>query len=145
MSSSTTSGINSSISSRNTSRLSATSSEQLSIAFIKRVLTPKATWTHKEEFLDAVYWLRQVLSIILGITLGLLSVKGFMGILIFGIISSLIIFIYATSVQNVDPEEYGGIVEIIKEGFMTAFATFLVSWIVLYSAFYTSKSTIPTI
>jgi len=44
----------------------------------------------------------------------------------FGIISSLIIFIYATSIQNVDPEEYGGIIEIIKEGFMTAFATFLV-------------------
>ena len=44
----------------------------------------------------------------------------------FGLISSLIVFIYATSVQNVDPEEYGGIVEIIKEGFMTAFATFLV-------------------
>jgi hypothetical protein len=44
----------------------------------------------------------------------------------FGIISSLVVFIYATHVQNVDPEEYGGIVEIIKEGFMTAFATFLV-------------------
>lgn len=44
----------------------------------------------------------------------------------FGIISSLIVFIYATNIQNVDPEEYGGIVEIIKEGFMTAFATFLV-------------------
>ncbi|CAF3571237.1 unnamed protein product [Rotaria sp. Silwood1] len=146
MSSSTTaSGINSSTSSRNTSRLSATSSEQLSMAFIKRALTPKATWTHKEEFLDAVYWLRQVLGIIIGTILGLLSVKGFMGILIFAIISSLIVFIYATNVQNVDPEEYGGIVEIIKEGFMTAFATFLVSWIVLYSAFYIPKSTIPTI
>lgn len=44
----------------------------------------------------------------------------------FGVVSSLIVFIYATNIQNVDPEEYGGIVEIIKEGFMTAFATFLV-------------------
>jgi hypothetical protein len=44
----------------------------------------------------------------------------------FGIISSLVVYIYATSVQNVDPEEYGGIIEIIKEGLMTAFATFLV-------------------
>jgi hypothetical protein len=145
MSSSTTSGINTSTSTRNTSRLSATSSEHLTLAFIKRALTPNAIWTHKEEFLDAVYWLRQVLSIILGIILGILSVKGFLGILAFGIISSLIVFIYATNVQNVDPEEYGGIIEIIKEGFMTAFATFLVSWIVLYSAFYTPQSTIPTI
>lgn len=38
----------------------------------------------------------------------------------------MIVFIYTTNIQNVDPEEYGGIVEIIKEGFMTAFATFLV-------------------
>ena len=44
----------------------------------------------------------------------------------FGVVSSLIVFIYATNIQNVDPEEYGGIAEIIKEGFMTAFATFLV-------------------
>ena len=28
--------------------------------------------------------------------------------------------------QNIDPEEYGGIAEIIKEGFMTTFAIFLV-------------------
>ncbi len=46
-SSTTTSGINTSTSTRNTSRLSATSSEHLTLAFIKRALTPKATWTHK--------------------------------------------------------------------------------------------------
>ncbi len=43
----TTSGIYSSTSTRNTSRLSATSSEHLTLAFIKRALTPKAIWTHK--------------------------------------------------------------------------------------------------
>ncbi|UJR30147.1 hypothetical protein I4U23_017687 [Adineta vaga] len=139
-----TSGMNSPTLSRNAPRLTATSSEQLTMAFIKRALTPKATWTHKEEFLDAVYWLRQVVSIILGVILGILLVKGFMGILTFGIISSLIVFFYATNIQNVDAEEYGGILEIIKEGFMTAFATFLVSWVVLYSAFYTPKSSLPS-
>jgi hypothetical protein len=36
------------------------------------------------------------------------------------------VFFYATNIQHVDPEEYGGIIEIIKEGFMTALATFLV-------------------
>ncbi|CAF0850787.1 unnamed protein product [Adineta steineri] len=144
-SSSATSGMNSSTSPRSPTRLTATSSEHVSMAFIKRCLTPKATWTHKEEFLDAVYWLRQVVSIIIGIIVGILSVKGFLGIITFGIISSLIVFIYATNFQNVDPEEYGGIVEIIKEGFMTAFATFLVSWIVLYSAFHAPESSLPTI
>lgn len=48
MSSSTAaSGNSASMLSRNTSKLSATSSEGISIAFIKRALTPKATWTHK--------------------------------------------------------------------------------------------------
>jgi hypothetical protein len=46
-SSSATSGMNTSASTRNTSRLTATSSEQLTVAFIKRALTPKAIWTHK--------------------------------------------------------------------------------------------------
>ena len=71
----------------------------------------------------------------------------------FAAVSSLIVFFYTSNVQNVDPEEYGGMMEIIKEGFMTGFATFLVrdldgrsvllsrcrfvqvSWIVLYSMF----------
>jgi hypothetical protein len=43
----TNSGINTSTSTRNTSRLSATSSDHLTLAFIKRALTPKAIWTHK--------------------------------------------------------------------------------------------------
>lgn len=44
----------------------------------------------------------------------------------FAAVSSLIVFFYTSNVQNVDPEEYGGMMEIIKEGFMTGFATFLV-------------------
>lgn len=41
-------------------------------------------------------------------------------------VSSIIIFFYTNNVQSVDPEEYGGNMEIIKEGLGTAFATFLV-------------------
>ena len=73
----------------------------------------------------------------------------------FAAVSSLIIFFYTSNVQNVDPEEYGGMMEIIKEGFMTGFATFLVrdldgrsvqvSWIVLYSMFQSPQSSLPTI
>ncbi len=51
-SSTTTSRIDSSSSSRNTPRLTATSSEQISLAFIKRVLTRKAIWTHKVRNID---------------------------------------------------------------------------------------------
>jgi hypothetical protein len=37
------------------------------------------------------------------------------------------VYLYFTSFQKVDEEEYGGMTEILKEGLMTSFATFLVS------------------
>ena len=36
-------------------------------------------------------------------------------------------YVYANSFQKVDEEEFGGISELLKEGLMTSFATFLVS------------------
>ena len=39
----------------------------------------------------------------------------------------LIIFLYYTSYQSVDEEDYGGHVELAKEGLLTSFALFLVS------------------
>ena len=43
----TAGGSSASAASRNASRLTATSSDHLSMAFIRRALTPKAVWTHK--------------------------------------------------------------------------------------------------
>ena len=37
-----------------------------------------------------------------------------------------IVYIYSTSFQKVDEEEYGGMSEILKEGLMTSFSSFLV-------------------
>lgn len=37
-----------------------------------------------------------------------------------------ILYMYCTSFQKVDEEEYGGAWELTKEGFMTSFAGFLV-------------------
>ena len=39
-----------------------------------------------------------------------------------------------TGYQNTDEELIGGFWEVAKEGFGAAFATFMVSWIALYSA-----------
>lgn len=38
-----------------------------------------------------------------------------------------VIYLYVNNFQTVDEEEYGGMWEILKEGFMTSFAGFLVS------------------
>ena len=44
-----------------------------------------------------------------------------------------VVYIYFNSFQSIDEEEYGGAWELTKEGFMTSFAGFLVTWIIIYS------------
>lgn len=48
-------------------------------------------------------------------------------------INSGIVYLYCMNFQGVDEETYGGIWELIKEGFMTSFAGFLVAWIIFYT------------
>ena len=43
-------------------------------------------------------------------------------------VNVLITYLYMSMFQKVDEEEYGGISEILKEGLMTSFSSFLVSF-----------------
>ncbi|XP_060521034.1 GEL complex subunit OPTI [Cylas formicarius] len=101
-----------------------------------RALTSNSEWPDKEEFLDVIYWARQVIGIILGIVWGLIPLKGFLGLVLFVTLNAAIIYVYFSSFQNVDEEDYGGAWELTKEGFMTSFAGFLVTWIIIYSGLY---------
>ncbi|KAG5893779.1 hypothetical protein JTB14_005445 [Gonioctena quinquepunctata] len=98
-----------------------------------RALTSNSEWPDKEEFLDVIYWARQALGIILGVFWGLLPLKGLIGLILFAVINAGVIYIYLSNFQNVDEDEYGGAWELTKEGFMTSFAGFLVTWIIIYS------------
>ena len=40
--------------------------------------------------------------------------------------NAAVIYVYVSNFQSIDEEEYGGMWEITKEGFMTSFAGFLV-------------------
>ena len=44
----------------------------------------------------------------------------------FLLVNVAIVYIYSNSFQKVDEEEYGGMSEILKEGLMTSFSSFLV-------------------
>lgn len=46
----------------------------------------------------------------------------------FVLVNAAVIYFYVNNFQNIDEEEYGGLWEITKEGFMTSFAGFLVSY-----------------
>lgn len=103
-------------------------------ATVKKAFKKNSSWEDKDEFLDVIYWFRQVLAILLGIIWGLLPLKGILAIALFALINAGVLYIYFTNFQKIDEEEYGGPWELTKEGFMTSFALFLVIWIIFYSA-----------
>ncbi|KAG8565314.1 hypothetical protein GDO81_012801 [Engystomops pustulosus] len=99
-----------------------------------KALRPDAVWEDKDEFLDVIYWMRQILAIVLGVIWGIVPLKGFVGIAIFCLINAGVLYLYFSSFQQIDEEEYGGTWELTKEGFMTSFALFLVVWVIFYTA-----------
>ncbi|XP_057371202.1 GEL complex subunit OPTI-like [Daphnia carinata] len=98
-----------------------------------RMLSKNSEWPDKDEFLDVIYWARQILAVILGLIWGVFSLQGFLGLALFALANAGILYVYFTSFQSVDEEEYGGVWELTKEGFMTSFAGFLVTWTIIYS------------
>lgn len=103
-------------------------------ATMKKAFKKDSTWEDKDEFLDVIYWFRQILAIVLGIIWGILPLKGILAIGLFVLVNAGVLYIYFTNFQKIDEEEYGGPWELTKEGFMTSFSLFLVVWIILYSA-----------
>ncbi|OWF45074.1 Uncharacterized protein C20orf24 [Mizuhopecten yessoensis] len=78
-----------------------------------------------DEFLDVIYWMRQIIGMVLGLIWGLFPLKGIIALVIFFAINCGVIYIYYGIFQKVDDEEYGGPTEILKEGLMTSFSTFV--------------------
>lgn len=77
----------------------------------------------QEQFLDVIYWGRQVVAVIIGIIWGFMGFTGFFGIASFAAVNSAIVYIYSINF-NEDQED---LLEYVKEGFMTAFSAFMVS------------------
>ncbi|XP_058067076.1 GEL complex subunit OPTI [Anopheles bellator] len=96
-------------------------------------IRPNSEWAEKDDFLDVVYWARQVLGIIIGIVMGIIPLKGFVALALFALLNCGAVYLYSTSFQSIDEESYGGMWELLKEGFMTSFACFLVTWIIFYT------------
>lgn len=95
-------------------------------------------WEDRDEVLDAIYWFRQILALVLGIVWGFLGLTGYFGTLSYIVLSSLVAYgVSQNSGYEFDPDEN---LMSVKEGFMTTFATFLVSWIVTYTAVHFSQA-----
>ncbi|XP_013134514.1 PREDICTED: uncharacterized protein C20orf24 homolog [Papilio polytes] len=105
-----------------------------------RAFTADTEWSDKEEFLDVIYWMRQIIGIILGLCWGLIPLKGFIGFLLFVLVNTIVVYFYINNYQKIDEDEYDGVWEIYKEGLLTASAGFLVTWIIIYTGLYGNES-----
>uniref|UniRef100_A0A8R1E9B0 ER membrane protein complex subunit 6 n=1 Tax=Caenorhabditis japonica TaxID=281687 RepID=A0A8R1E9B0_CAEJA len=76
----------------------------------------------------------QVLSLFVGLIFGFTPMTGILGIISYVIISSVVAQHYVVKFQKVDEEEVGGFWELSKEGFGAAFATYMVTWITVYTS-----------
>ncbi|XP_062501078.1 GEL complex subunit OPTI-like isoform X2 [Corticium candelabrum] len=106
-------------------------------ALWRRAVAPKSVWKaedDKDDFLDVIYWLRQFLSVIVGFIWGLVALKGIVGLALFFAVNAGTVYLFCTVYQSIDEEEFGGLWELLKEGFFTSFALFLVVWIIVYSS-----------
>jgi len=103
-------------------------------ATFKKALRTSSDWPDKDEFLDVIYWLRQILGVILGVMWGIAPLSGVIGLILFFLINCAIVFVYYNIIQRIDEEKFGGFTELMKEGLMTSLSTFLVMWIIVYSA-----------
>ncbi|XP_074602540.1 GEL complex subunit OPTI [Brevipalpus obovatus] len=98
----------------------------------EKMFTPNASWEDKDQFLDVIYWGRQVLGILMGFLWGFFGITGFLGISMFLALNSAAVYLYSVKFNN----DCDDIMEYVKEGLMTSFAGFLVTWIMIYSAIY---------
>lgn len=54
-----------------------------------------------------------------------------------------IVYLYCMNFQKIDEDEYGGIWELLKEGLMTSFACFCVTWIVFFTGLHFDDVSTP--
>ena len=94
------------------SRQSATSSSNLSTsasttsisATISKALTAKSDWPDKEEFLDVIYWARQVVGVVIGLLWGLAALQGAVALVGFAAINAGVLYVYFSGFQAIDEE-----------------------------------------
>jgi hypothetical protein len=93
-------------------------------------------WTKEvfEEFLDVLYWLRVlVLAPLFGLICGVLPVEGALGAGVYVALSSLCIYVVCYQIVLVDTESFGGDFTLQSEGFQSAAAIFVLTWIITFT------------
>lgn len=80
-----------------------------------------------EDLDDIIYWMRQVLSVVIGICFGIVPVEGATGILTYAVLTATTLRIYMTMFVTLDdPELFGPVTYLLRCGTMPGFGMFMV-------------------
>ena len=82
---------------------------------------------------EKLYWIRQGLSLILGTVWGVVPLTGIFAVLGYLALISAVVYVYTVKVEEVDMEDMGGVQEVLKDGLMTGFGMFMITWIIMFT------------
>ncbi|KAI6652861.1 hypothetical protein LOD99_4247 [Oopsacas minuta] len=83
---------------------------------------------------EKLYWIRQGVSLVLGVVWGAVPLTGIFAILGYLALISAVVYICSVKIENVDIEDMGGIQEVLKDGLMTGFGMFMITWIIMFTS-----------
>jgi hypothetical protein len=84
----------------------------------------------KDMVLDSLYWIKQVVALLIGLTVGSLHLTGFVIILGFGILISVTSLFYAWQIVRANDLEPW---ELVTEAFGPSFFCFMLSWVLTFT------------
>ena len=100
-------------------------------SLLRKSFNSEAEFT-KEEIFDILFYIKQIIGILLGVAIAFAGIMGLSGLIAFAIASSLLTYLYVVKFLGVD-EEVVPTRDILKEHFMNAFFPFLLVWTLIYN------------
>ena len=86
---------------------------------------------NREDVVLIMYWIRQLLSLLIGVIWGIIRLEGILALLFYVIVCVFALHSYKSSLKVSD--DMFDILDVFKEGFVPAFGIFLIAWISAYS------------
>jgi asparagine N-glycosylation enzyme membrane subunit Stt3 len=106
------------------------------LRLLKRFVFRAGPW-EKQSLGHAVYWVKLLLSLLVGIVVAFLRLPGMISHIVFALACHLLVHLYVASVLEVEIETVmGGAGAVITEGLLQCYAMFILTWTGLNTLFH---------
>ncbi|KAK5579089.1 hypothetical protein RB653_008768 [Dictyostelium firmibasis] len=100
------------------------------LLLLKNSFNKDFKFTNK-EISQNIHWLRQIVSVLIGIIVGAIPITGYPGFIAYILFTCGFVAIYYTKVLEVEEDDFKW--ELMQEGFMPSLTIFVISWILVYN------------